>query len=302
MACRIIVEAEPEHGGRSRPDEPLHLSLGRIASSGDKDRFPEFLVGIPVKLVIGHGVIRALEYMDTLCILQGRTGRGGDPQAEAAVAPGGLSFVCGTSVPLQAPPFLESNDSPVPARNGKREGEVPYGHSLPARDVLFRKDETVLEGELRLQVNGPVLEVWIERPDGIHVTGFDPVEPVFLHLERLELTLRLLDHGILLLVWSIEQTAAYPVDQLVQVHAGAVLGEEMRMLLDEGDHVEGFLDRRMETAAAVLSDDELVTTDALSLLVQADKRRIPHPVLAVAHVSRVPEKIQDRESLEIIVV
>ena len=240
--------------------------------------------------------------MDAPGILQCRTGWGSDPQTEAAVTPGGLALVGGTSVTLQASPFLESNDSPVPARNGKREGEVPYGHSLPARDVLFRKDETVLEGELRLQVNGPVLEVWIERPDGIHVTGFDPVEPVFLHLERLELTLRLLDHGILLLVWSIEQTAAYPVDQLVQVHAGAVLGEEMRMLLDEGDHVEGFLDRRMETAAAVLSDDELVTTDALSLLVQADKRRIPHPVLAVAHVSRVPEKIQDRESLEIIVV
>ena len=94
----------------------------------------------------------------------------------------------------------------------------------------------------------------------------------------------------------------YLVDKFVQVHPDGVLREEMGMLLDEGDDVIAFLHRRMEAAAAVLGNDELVTTDPLPLLIQTDEGRVAQAVLPVTDITRIPEDILHGEPLQIVFV
>ena len=108
--------------------------------------------------------------------------------------------------------------------------------------------------------------------------------------------------GLFLLVGGVEQTAAYFVDQHIWIHPYGILGEEIRMLLDEGDDIEGLLHRRLETAPAALGDDELVPAHPLPVLVETDIGRIAQTVLAVAHIPGIFQEILNREPLEVIVI
>ena len=80
--------------------------------------------------------------------------------------------------------------------------------------------------------------------------------------------------GLFLLVRGVEQTAAYLVDQHIWIHPYVILWEEIRMLLDEGDDIEGLLHRRLETAPAALGDDELVPAHPLPVLIETHIGRI----------------------------
>ena len=78
------------------------------------------------------------------------------------------------------------------------------------------------------------------------------------------------------------------VHELVEVHPDLVLREELRVLLDEGDHVVVLLDRGMEAELAVPGDDELIAPDPLPVFVQTDERRVTQAVLPVADIARIP--------------
>ena len=91
-------------------------------------------------------------------------------------------------------------------------------------------------------------------------------------------------------------------DTIVEVHPDLVLGEEMRMLLDERDDVVVLLHRGMEAELPVTGDDELVTADPLPVLVQTDERRVTHPVLPVADIAHIPEDILYGEPLHIVLI
>ena len=152
------------------------------------------------------------------------------------------------------------------------------------------------------EVDSPVREEGIERPEGVPVPAFRLVNRIVLQVEGLQFRLRLPDLRLLLLVGSVQEPVADLVDEPVEVHPGLVLGEELRMLLDEGDYVVVLLDRGMEAELSVTGDDELVTADPLPVLVQADERWVAHPVLPVADIARIPEDVHHGEPLQIVLI
>jgi len=101
---------------------------------------------------------------------------------------------------------------------------------------------------------------------------------------------------------SAQQPVADLVDEPVEVHPDLVLGEEMRMLLDERDDVVVLLHRGMEAELPVTGDDELVTADPLPVLVQTDERRVTHPVLPVADIASITEDVHHGEPLHIVLI
>jgi hypothetical protein len=58
----------------------------------------------------------------------------------------------------------------------------------------------------------------------------------------------------------------------------------------------------MEAELPVPGDDELVSTDPLSVFVQADERRVTQTVLPVADVARIPEDILHGEPLHVVLI
>ena len=165
---------------------------------------------------------------------------------------------------------------------------------------MVGQDEGVPEGELRLQVDRPVLEERVERLGGVTVPGDDAVQAVVLQVEGPQLPLRLTDIHVPLLIRGVEKPVADLVHEPVQVHPDLVLREEVRVLLDEGDDVVVLLYRRMEAESPVPGDDELVTTDPLPLLIQTDEGRVTQAVLPVTDITRIPEDILHGEPLQII--
>ena len=300
-SCLIVVEAQMERCPRRRADETLHLAAGGIAARGDEDSLPEFLVRATVKLPVGHRIVSALEEENPVSILQRSAGGGGNPQAEAAVAPGGLALVR-FAVASRSAPLLESHDVTFPSWNGEREGEVADHRTLPAGHIPVGQDEEIAEGVLGIQVQPTVPEERIEGLGGFPVPGYEDVNLVVLHIEGFQFGLRFLHRRFLLLVGRVQQPVADLVDELVEVHPDLVLGEEMRMLLDERDDVVVLLHRRMEAELPVPGDDELVTADPLPVLVQTDERRVTHPVLPVADIARITEDIHHGEPLHIVLI
>ena len=296
----VVVEAQVE-GGAGGADEPLHLSLCRVAAGGDEDGLLEVPVPVPVELVVGHRVVGALEDENPLRSLQRGLHGGSDPQAEAAVATGCLALVR-LSVASRPAPLLEPNNGPVTSGNGEREGEVPHPCAFLPGDAAVRQDEALPEGDLGQEVQPTVLEEGIERLEGIVVFGIDPVKSVVLHVEGLQLRLRFLDRRFLLLIRGVQEPVADLVHELVEVHPGLVLREELRVLLDERDDVVVLLDRGMEAELPVPGDDELVPADPLPVLVQTDVGGVAQAVLPVADVAHIPEDILHGEPLHVVLI
>ena len=226
LAARIvIVETQMENRRTAASDETLHLPPGGVAAGGDEDGLPETLVLFAVKLVVCHRVIGALEEENPPGILEPRPRRGGYPEPDAGVAPGGFPLIRRSAVPLRTAAFLETHDGSVTARHGDREGEVPVRDPLPALGIPVRQNERITERQLRPDVYSPVFEEGVKRLPGLLRILIHSREPVIIQTEGLEHRFRFPDLTLFFLVGGIEKTAADLVDEKVEVHAHGILRE-----------------------------------------------------------------------------
>lgn len=85
----------------------------------------------------------------------------------------------------------------------------------------------------------------------------------------------------------IEKTVAYDIHKSVWRHAGPVVGEEMRMRLDEGYDIVVLTLRRLEAAHTISRHYELVAADPAPVAAQTDIRRITQTVPAVEMIAGI---------------
>ena len=123
------------------------------------------------------------------------------------------------------------------------------------------------------------------------VIAVKTMQLVIIYLERWKVTLWIDNLLFPFLDRIIQKPVAYKVDESVLIHACRVVGEHFWMLLDEADDVVVLPRRRLETAKAIGSDDELVTTNTSALAVQPYIRRIAQAVTSVQRVASVYQHI-----------
>ena len=166
-------------------------------------------------------------------------------------------------------------------------------------------EEILVEGVLCREAEPSGFEVWIESFLAIPVIALEGMEGIVLDLERRQVTQRHHDStslGLPDICRLVQQTVAHEVDKPVLVHARRVVREQIRVLLDKTDDVIVLLDGRLETAKAVSSHDELVTTDATTSVVQTDIRRIAQAITPIERVTCVYQHILNvQASFEIVV-
>ena len=122
------------------------------------------------------------------------------------------------------------------------------------------------------------------------------------HVKRFDVTLGLDDAHLAVLDGMVQQPVAHEIDQPVAGHSHVVLRKKLRMFLDERNEVVHPLLLRVETALAVLRDDELVATDAASLAVQTNIGGIAQAVALVQVVARVDKHVLNSQALQEVVV
>ena len=136
------------------------------------------------------------------------------------------------------------------------------------------------EGPLGLEADAPVLEIGIEAFLRFPVAIDKTLCLVLVDVERpcLALPLEIPWHTVVYRI--VQEAVADKVDKPVTRHAGSVLGEEVRMLLDEADDIVVLSLRGLETAQAVGGHDELVAMHALPVAADTDIRGIAHAIPA----------------------
>ena len=160
----------------------------------------------------------------------------------------------------------------------------------------------VMESILRTEVDTSWLEIRIERFLRFSVIAIKTMQLVIVYLERWKVTLWIDNLLFPFLDRIIQKSVADKVDESVLIHASRVVREHFWMLLDEADDVVVLPRRRLETAKAIGSDDELVTTNTSALAVQPYIRRIAQAVTSVQRVASVYQHILNTELVFEIVV
>ena len=104
-------------------DDSTELHHCGIASRREEDSIAKMRVVRGVKLVVGHGIVGALEPQHMLGILQCRAVGTGYPQAFGRVAAKSLALVAATAVKTWFAAFLETDDFLL-ARDVQGKGQV----------------------------------------------------------------------------------------------------------------------------------------------------------------------------------
>lgn len=160
----------------------------------------------------------------------------------------------------------------------------------------------MMESILRTEVDTSWLEIWIEWLLRFPVIAIKTMQFVIVYLERWKVTLWIDNLLFPFLDRIIQKSVADKVDESVLIHASRVVREHFWMLLDEADDVVILPRRRLETAKAIGSDNELVTTYTSALAVQPYIRRIAQAVTSVQRVACVYQHILNTELVFEIVV
>src|SRR3712207_475606 len=143
------------------------------------------------------------------------------------------------------------------------------------------------EGTLGLEVDAPVPEIRIEPFLRVPVAIDKTLRLVIVDVERTCLALfpeipwHTVGYGM------VQETIADKVDEPVARHAGPVLGEKARMLLDEADDIVVFSLRGLEASQAVGGHYEFVSMHTLPVTADTDVGGIAHAVPAVELVAGI---------------
>ena len=100
----------------------------------------------------------------------------------------------------------------------------------------------------------------------------------------------------------VEKSVANEVDEMVGVHPGTILLEEIGVMDDKRHHTVDLLLRRMEAALAVGRDNELVTRDTSAVATDPHIRRPEQSVTTVEVVTGVTEHVLNVDALAEVVV
>ncbi len=100
----------------------------------------------------------------------------------------------------------------------------------------------------------------------------------------------------------VEQAVADKMHEVVLVHAGLVVLEQIGVLLDEADDIVDPLLGRLEAAPAAGVHQELVAGDLAAVAADAHIGGVFQPVPAVVLVTGVLQQVLDVDALEEVVV
>ena len=181
-----------------------------------------------------------------------------------------------------------------------REGQVRV--CLPIASVYAGNDKAVLEGTLGWKVYASMSKVGIEHTEITVLTAFELGKVILADVKCVMVLLRVDNLRFPFFHRLIEKSVADKVDKSVLIHSWSIIGKEVWMLLDEADHIVVPLNRWLETAQAISCNDELVTWDFMTVVVQSHIRGIAQAVTLVMRVACIYQDLLYAESvLEVVV-
>lgn len=300
----VVVKAQIMIDARRDGKHSTNLHIGGSATRGDEHAFlgegrvvPK---AIPVYLVESHCIVGTFKPRDTAHFLQRLAAEIGYPQALAAVAALGFTFIASATVHPWTTAFLQAYNLARLFGQYQREGKVGIRQSV--RPVFGRQEEMVGKSPLCEDVDATVLEIGIKTLVGLPVFHVKTVDVVIIQPERGVLPSGLDDAQKSVIDGLVQQPVADKVDQPVGRDIASILRELLRECLDKGYDIIELLPWRLETAFAVRRDDELVTPDACAIVVRAGIGRVTRAVTFVQVIARVHQYILNVQPLQEVIV
>ena len=168
---------------------------------------------------------------------QRRFCRTGYPKAFRRVAALGFSFVAAAAVQPWPSALFQSYCSFL-ARQGHGKGEI--GESLSVGAVFGGQKEMLVERILRVEVDTTELEIRIKLLLGVPLLWVETVNVVVVQGKGFAFLPRLQHSCDSVFREMVQQAVAHYVHQTVGRHPGPVVGEVLRMFLDEGNDIIPF--------------------------------------------------------------